>query len=79
MPHKPTVILASMPGTEPVVPHHVKFESNLVTRLWRCRCSCGWGDAGTEDQVKISAAGHDLWIDEPPGQFEIGAIMRDSR
>lgn len=68
-----------MTGEAPV--HYVSFQRNTINGLWRARCAgCGWIGVGEEEEVKRRAATHDMeWVDEPPGQFEAAAIMRDSR
>lgn len=43
--------------------HVVGFKINSITKEWLAQCSCGWRDCGTEEQVRCSAATHDL--DEP--------------
>lgn len=46
-----------------VIPHQVFFEHMASDpHYWRAYCSCGWLEHGTEDQVKLMAAGHDLFM-----------------
>lgn len=48
--------------------HHVTFERNTLTKMWRARCSdCGWARAGAREEVVNSAATHDMeWIEVDP-------------
>ena len=58
--------------------HHLGFARNAMTGQWRGWCSCGWVDAGPEQQILSGAALHGLeW--EPLGQFEVVATRRDQR
>jgi len=48
--------------------HAATFQRNTATGAWRARCTCGWGDYGTQEEVQATAAVHDLWEPAEPPQ-----------
>ena len=54
--------------------HLATIATNKQTGQWRFRCSCGFYMVGSRDEVCKWGARHDL---EPPGQWEVGAALRN--